>query len=75
MPTYRVFFAATAEIAVEVELPEGAEYDEIVETAFDEASFPYFPGGMRGDLGDWNTYSETWPDKYKMDDDYEVVED
>ena len=50
MPKYQVRFEATADyfIVVEADSPEEAE-----EVAYEEASFPYFPGGMTGDVGEW----------------------
>ena len=70
MSKYRVYLVAVAETVIEVEAEDG---DEAVETALMEGDFPYFPGGMSGDLGDWNTLSELFPDQNKSEDDWELI--
>lgn len=50
MTSYIVYFTATASHAVPIEADSEGE---AIDKAFDEA-FPYFPGGMDGDLGEWD---------------------
>lgn len=58
MPRYMVDFQATASASVVVE----AECeDEAIDKAWDAVTFPYFPGHMHGDLGDWDVdYDDVW---------------
>lgn len=50
MPMHYVPFITTASftMTIEADSPE-----EAIDRAGMEADFPYFPGGMTGDLGDW----------------------
>lgn len=50
MKTYYVPFIATASHTVEVQADSA---EEAIEKAMQEADHPFFPGGMSGDLGDW----------------------
>lgn len=77
MAKFRVWFSETAEysVVVEVEPDEDGELDEnaAIEAAYNEADFPYFPGGMSGDLGEW--FVEDNPSGVEQVDDDEPVGD
>jgi len=72
MSRYRVYLVAVAETVIEVEAEDG---DEAVDTAIAGGDFPYFPGGMSGDIGEWNTLSEIFPDRNKPENDWELIEE
>jgi hypothetical protein len=50
MGKYRVTFETEASYSVEVEADNEVDAEDV---AYDEADYPYFSGGMDGDLGDW----------------------
>lgn len=50
MPKFRVIFETVASYGITVEAEDEIEAEEV---AFEEADFPYFPGGMGGDIGEW----------------------
>lgn len=50
MSKFYVCFTTTASHVVEV---EAESEDAAAEAAYEDLDFPYFPGGMSGDLGDW----------------------
>lgn len=53
-----VYFEAGASTSVVV---EADDKESAIEKAWDAAIFPYFPGGMNGDLGDWDAdYDDVW---------------
>lgn len=69
MATYRVHLVTVASHTVEVEAEDG---DAAIEVAL-RSEHPYFPGGMDGDLGEWTTSSELFPDISKPESDYELI--
>lgn len=71
MSKYRVSLCALAEYSIVVEAEDG---ERAIERAFEQATLPNFPPGMEGDLGEWTTLSEMFPDRNKPEDDYELVQ-
>lgn len=54
MPLYGVSITATAEMYVQVEADDEGAAEE---AAWQAVDLPYFPAGMSGDLGEWETAS------------------
>lgn len=68
---YAIHFVTTAQYTVEVEADSP---EEAIELANNQADFPFFPGGMSGDLGDWGLASDLFPNN-KPEDDYSIIDD
>lgn len=71
MSKYIVYLVTTVSTAVEVEAETG---DEAVELAFEQDLSRLNISNGNMDMGDWTTSSDMFPQHFKPENDYELVE-